>query len=102
AKKIIHGSKPQSSLAELAASDHLGLKRLAEMNLFTDANFSPRPDQRLPLPERDRGRIGRKLPRQQHFHLSLQKFFGCRVVRAERLCAQSCAVAEEPRGKHFG
>src|SRR5207248_6670471 len=50
-KKVIHRCEPQSSLPELAASDHLGLKRLAEMNLFTDANFSSRPDQHLPLPE---------------------------------------------------
>jgi hypothetical protein len=88
--------KTDAPLAELPTGNDMGFQfiRVAEKQSFSDADFTPGPNQALPLIG-----LGGKLARQQNLDSAAKVITGRRIALANRLSTDACPAPVKPRWK---
>ncbi len=102
-EEVVHRIEAQVPLAERASAEDLSGKLVrvfagfgAEINSFSDAEFSPGMHQCFPLHW-----VGRKLLREQHLDPPTEKLGRSRILGGDGLGPRPATVSEEPGGQDF-
>jgi len=98
-----NGQESDAALAELRASQNLGLQFVlqfvlhSEKKALADADLAAGANQAFPIVG-----LNRKLPREQDLDTAAKEILGGRILRTDGLRARALAMAVEPRRKNAG